>query len=259
GRTQSAVSVQMQRLSDTIGQPILHRSANGVQLTSVGQNLLVHARRILRSHDEALSELTGKTLSGSITFGCPEDYLTAFLPDFLKEFNAEYPGIEIKIICAPTVELQPLLDKRQIEIALVSRLEATKDNDIIRWEPLVWIAESSNPVILKSGAIPLALTAPDALDNRAACRAMDKAGLKYSISFASNSLAALLAITRSGQAISVVTKAAVPADLYIISRDLPQLPDVGIALDYPSGDKTAAVKEFGKSMRDYIATSDIIA
>lgn len=259
GRTQSAVSVQMQRLSDTVGQPLLHRNAHGVQLTSAGEKLLVHARRILNTHDEAIADLSGRAVTGSITFGCPEDYLTAFLPGFLKLFGAEFPGIEIRIVCAPTVELQPLLKNRQIEIALVSRLETSGEHDIIRFEPLVWVADSDTPDILANKVVPLALSAPDALDNRVACRAMEQSGRNYRISFASNSLAALLAIARSGQAISVVTQTAVPCDLHVIRDGLPELPKVGVALVFPTGSQSAAVKVFGERLHTHVFESSLSA
>jgi molybdate transport repressor ModE-like protein len=45
GRTQSALSMQMQRLEDLIGQPLLHRSGSGVRLTTTGERLLSQPRR----------------------------------------------------------------------------------------------------------------------------------------------------------------------------------------------------------------------
>ena len=84
GRTQSALSMQMQRLEELIGQALLHRSGSGVRPTAAGQKLLTHAEALLGSHDEILAEMRGAGLSGALSLGCPEDYSIAFLPDLLR-------------------------------------------------------------------------------------------------------------------------------------------------------------------------------
>lgn len=245
GRTQSAVSMQMRRLEAAIGQPILHRTGTGVGLTMAGERLLAHAERILGSHDEALADLSGTGLRGAISFGCPEDYLTAFLPDLLKGFAARHGGVEIEVVCAPTVELRRLLHRRRLELALISLPASTEPGRLIRHESFVWVGAAPAPAILASAVLPLALSAPDTLDHRAAREAMIGAGRAYRIAFASNSLAGLLAVARSGQAISVVTRAAVPEDLFVLGAPLPPLPDIGISLAYASARPSAAAAAFG--------------
>lgn len=245
GRTQSAVSMQMRRLESVIGQPILHRTGTGVGLTATGDRLLAHAERILSAHDEALAGLSGAGLQGAVSFGCPEDYLTAYLPDLLKGFTERNSGVEIEVVCAPTVELRPLLQRRRIELALISLPIGAEAGRIIRPESFVWVANAAAPAILASNVLPLALAAPDTLDHRAACAAMDRAGRAYRIAFASNSLAGLLAVARSGQAVSVVTRSAVPEDLFVLEAPLPALPDIGISLAYASMRPSAVVRAFG--------------
>ncbi|MEW5420810.1 LysR family transcriptional regulator [Amorphus sp. 3PC139-8] len=252
GRTQSAVSMQMHRLEESLGQPILHRTGNGVRLTTTGERLLVHAERILGAHDEAVAEISGTGLYGSISFGCPEDYLTAFLPDILKGFSARHPAVEIEVVCAPTVELRPMLHRRQIDLALISLPAASNGTDILRPESFVWIASSPQPSILQQQVIPLALSASNTLDHRAACNAMDRLQMPYRISFASNSLAGLLAVARSGQAISVITRTATPPDLFILDDPMPVLPSIEIALSYASGSQSATVRTFGDYIHEQI-------
>src|SRR5262245_19920651 len=120
GRTQSALSMQMQRLEDLIGQALLHRSGSGVRLTAAGEKLLAHAESLLARHDEILAEMSGTGLRGSVSLGCPEDYSIAFLPDLLRGFCAVHPDVELRMVCAPSLELRPLLHRRQIDMALVS-------------------------------------------------------------------------------------------------------------------------------------------
>lgn len=245
GRTQSAISMQMQRLESLVGQPLLHRVAGGVQLTSTGDRLLSYAERILNMHDQAMTDLSGQGLRGAISFGCPEDYLTAFMPELIRRFSRLNSEVEIEVVCAPTTELLPLLHRRRIEAALISLPTDAEPMRIIHRENIVWVANMAHPEILKSDVLPLALSASDTLDHRAACNAMDKLGRRYRVAFASSSLSGLVAITRSGQAISVMTRSAVPDDLVILEDPMPPLPDVGVSLSYASTQPNAAVRAFG--------------
>lgn len=254
GRTQSAVSMQMRRLETVLGQPVLYRTGSGVELTAAGERLLSHAREILGAHDEALAHIAGHGLQGAISFGCPEDYLTAFFPDLLHSFATQYPEVEIEVVCAPTTELRPLLRRRRVDAALIS-LPGDADT-IIRREGLVWVGNAPHPAILDNPVVPLALSAPDTLDHRAACTAMDGVGRAYRIAFASNSLSGLLAITRSGQAISVITRSAAPRDLFVLDGLVPPLPDIGISLAYAAPQPSVIVKTFGSFVESRLAGQD---
>ncbi|WP_417712632.1 LysR family transcriptional regulator [Roseibium aggregatum] len=250
GRTQSAVSMQMNRLEAIVGQPILRRTRGGVELTAAGDRFLAQAERILAVHDEAIATLPGAGLHGLISFGCPEDYLTAFFPDLLKGFGARHGDVEIEVVCAPTTELHLLLQRRRIDLALISVPGEDTSTRILRPESFVWVANHPAPEILQKDIVPLALSAPDTLDHRAARTAMDQAGKAYRIAFASNGLAGLLAIARSGQAISVVTRSAVPPDLHIVETGLPPLPGIGVTLAYASPNPSAATQAFGEFVSD---------
>ncbi|MET3648921.1 LysR family transcriptional regulator [Phyllobacterium ifriqiyense] len=250
GRTQSAVTMQMQRLEDVLGQSLLHRSGSGVRLTGSGERFLAFAERILQVHDEAVSAFSDKGLHGSIIFGCPEDYLIAFFSTLLKSFGTLYPAVEIKVVSAPTVELQTLLHAHKVDLALVSTPDLSATKEIVRTEPLVWVGSKPTLELHEFGdTVPLALPASNAMDHRAACTAMANAKLRYKISYASNSLAGLIAVARSGLAISVMTQEAVPNDLYILDTPLPGLPRLGIVIAFAEPEQTPLVKAFADHIR----------
>ena len=250
GRTQSAVSLQMKRLEEIVGERLFHRTGSGVVLTVAGERFLPGAERILAAHDETLENIRSEELQGSIVFGCPEDYLTAFFPDLLRRFGAAHPGIEIEIVSAPTVELHPLLQQRRVDLALVSVPETAGAGEVIRREPLVWIASADAPAPVGAAVLPLALSGPGTLDHQEARRALDGAGRSYRVVHVSNGLAGLLAIARSGLAISIVTRAAVPGDLAIVEEGLPPLPEIGVSLAYASTRPSRAVRSFGSFIEE---------
>ncbi|MGF6767822.1 DNA-binding transcriptional LysR family regulator [Paraburkholderia sp. GAS199] len=233
GRTQSAVSQQMKRLEEIVDQPLFQRTGRGVVLTEPGERLLIHAQRILRLHDEAMADLSGKGLSGSVRFGCPDDYAAVFLPPLLRQFSRQHPHAIVEVVCGPTPRLLEQLKKRAVDLAMISLPESDANADVIRREQLVWIGYPG----LDSAhfdPLPLALSDPDTLDHIAACEALQRAGRAYRIACASSSLAGLTALVRAGQAFAVMTETAVPPDLCVLNADpgLPPLPTVGISLKF---------------------------
>ena len=268
GRTQSAISMQVRRIEEVLEGPVLHRGARGVELTARGERLLVYARRLLRLHDEALIELTGGALEGTVRLGCPDDYCVAFLPALLRDIATWHPKVLVEVVCAATPALQRMLDNKSIDLAIVSRPDSDRadvaeggadvakggagaakggagaaegcggaakgDDDTVapmRREALVWVG-ATDWVPQAGQPLQLALSEADTLDHRAAIAALEALPMPYRIAYASASMNGLLAIARSGIAIAVLTESAVPADLKILSgtQRLPALPVIQIAV-----------------------------
>ena len=258
GRTQSAISMQMQRLEEVAGQPLLHRGARGVTLTAAGERLVVHAGELLRRHDEALAELRGARMSGVLRFCCPEDYAVALLPHLLQGFASLHPQVQMEVVCAPTPRLLELLARHAADLALVSIQDGADGvgGEVIRREPLVWVAKRGAAVAGLT-PLPLALGAPDALDHVLAKRALEARGRAFRIAHASSSLAGLVGMARSGQAVTVLTRTAVPDDLEILdeSHGLPPLPAVALTLAFDRERPTPLTAAFAAHVRKFLPTA----
>ncbi|MCJ2073727.1 LysR substrate-binding domain-containing protein [Methylobacterium sp. J-030] len=230
GRSQAALSMQMKRLEDLVGQPLLTRNGRGVLPTVQGERLLVHARRILSAHDDAVAELSGGSLSGTIRFGCPDDYAQAFLPSLLRGFAQRHPAAAVEVICAATPRLQAQFERGGLDLAVVS-VPLGSERAILRREDLVWVV-ARDQAALGTDPLPLALGDPDTLDHRAALAALTRAGRRHRIAYASGSLSGLLAVVRSGQAVAVLTRCAAPTDLRILAftSGLPALTRIGVMI-----------------------------
>lgn len=252
GRTQSAVTMQMQRLERICGRSLLHRGGGGVRLTSGGERLLDYAERILGLHDEAVAAFLDDGLRGSVVFGCPEDYLIAFFPALLHGFGRKHGQVEIRVVAAPSDRLRGMLHLKQVDLALLS-VPATADEPAVRSEALVWVGRHRTLAQHEFGEqVPLALSGADSIDHQAACRAMARAGLAYRISYASGSLAGLVGVARSGLAVSVMVGKAVPPDLHILGAPLPPLPRLGIQVALAPGSATAAATAFAGHIREVL-------
>jgi DNA-binding transcriptional LysR family regulator len=188
-----------------------------------GERLLVRAVELLRKHDEALAELRGEQLSGVLRFSCPDDYAVVFLPYLLQSFASLHPRVQLEVMCAPTPRLHELLARHAVDLALVSVAADAAGDEVIRHEPLVWVAHRDGAAA-SLDPLPLALGAPDALDHRLPRQALEAAGRAYRLAYASSSLSGLVGMARSGQAVIVLTRTAVPDDLQILTPDARDFP-----------------------------------
>src|SRR4028118_150133 len=64
--TQSAVSMQLKRLEESLGLRLLDRSGRGVSLAPAGERLLGYARRMVALNDEAWARLSTREAEGEL-------------------------------------------------------------------------------------------------------------------------------------------------------------------------------------------------
>jgi DNA-binding transcriptional LysR family regulator len=255
GRTQAALSQQVKKLETAIQQPLMVRTSRGITLTSHGERLLGHAQKILRAHDEAVGELMGVRLLGNVRFGCPDDYARVFLPPLLQTFAHQHPQVLVEVICAPTPRLLEKLDDHRLDIAIISLPDGAQRSQFLRREPFVWVGVRGGEAH-RFDPLQLALSDLDTLDHQAATQSLQRAGRPYRIAYASGSIAGLTAVVRSGQAITVLTRTAVPADLQILPRSsgLPKLPSIGISLKTGTRNASALLHHFEAHVRAVLPT-----
>ena len=87
-RTQSAVSLQIQRLEEVVGKRVFERTSRSLALTPAGETLLGYARRILELNDESVRRIAEPPVAGSIRLGITEYFVPTELPRILTRFAA---------------------------------------------------------------------------------------------------------------------------------------------------------------------------
>src|SRR2546427_1732243 len=96
GRTQSAITQQMQRLEEKIGHALFEKQGRQKRLTDHGQRLLGYARHMLAIHDEALRNLQHRQVQGLVRIGAPHDAADNMLPPVLQEIRSEEHTSELQ-------------------------------------------------------------------------------------------------------------------------------------------------------------------
>lgn len=113
----SNVTRAVARLEDRLGFQLFQRSTRRVNLTDKGQQYLDQVAPLLSGLKEAERAARAQILApeGQVRLTCSAAFGQEMLLPLLKEFRAEFPGIELKIYM--TDDNMPLLE-RQLDIAL---------------------------------------------------------------------------------------------------------------------------------------------
>jgi DNA-binding transcriptional LysR family regulator len=242
GRTQSAVSMQIKRLEDALGQRVLTRGKGGsIDLTPHGRYLLNRARQILALNEEVLSTFREPRIAGTVRLGCPDDYALAYIPPILKRFAESHPAVQVDVRCSPSEELIRGIRTGDLDLSLVSDGHQPQGWPVIPlWRaPLVWVTSTrSSPH--REDPLPLALADRDRYLAKgqdcewasAATRALEQAGRRYRIAYTSASQLGTHAPVVAGLAVTVSTLSWLPVGLRPLGPDegLPPLPHFGILL-----------------------------
>jgi LysR family hydrogen peroxide-inducible transcriptional activator len=95
--SQPALSVQIRELEAMLGAPLVERTARNIRLTTLGQDFLKRARKILIDVDE-MSELARWSegpLSGALRIGVIPTVAPYLLPSIIKELGQHLPKLDL--------------------------------------------------------------------------------------------------------------------------------------------------------------------
>ena len=119
GRSQSAVSTQLRKLEEQVGQPLVQKAGRGLALTAAGESMLGYAKRLLELNDEAVDRLRGTELEGWARLGLAQDFAESWLPAVLKRFSRAYPRVRIEVQVGLGAQLIEKTLKDELDVALV--------------------------------------------------------------------------------------------------------------------------------------------
>jgi len=121
GVAQSADSLQVRRLEESLGTELFERSVRGAVLTASGHRLLGYATTIL--DQVALAETMVPGHAGArkiaIRLGLPSGIAQLLSVPLLKDVGDALPGIDLKIVEALSGDLQHQLSEGFLDIALL--------------------------------------------------------------------------------------------------------------------------------------------
>jgi DNA-binding transcriptional LysR family regulator len=234
GRTQSAVSMQVKRLEEVLGQRVFLRGKGGTaELTPHGQFLLTRARQMLALNDEVMSAFRMPHIAGTVRLGTPDDYALTHLPPILKRFAETHPAVQVDVLCASSTHLVERLKAGELDLTLVSEGNEPRNWPAVPlWRgPLSWIT-SVRFAPHRQDPLPLALAHEECSWRRSALAALERAGRRYRVAYLSGTQVGTHAPVLAGLAVTVCAITTLPEGLRPLRPDegLPPLPDFGIMM-----------------------------
>lgn len=117
--TQPAVSLQVKKLEEEVGQKLLVRRGRRLVPSEAGAVLVARAEEVVRSLELLESELRGfrELETGTLRMGSTDAASVYVLPDIYRAFHERYPGVRIEIMVGDTQRLLDALAARRIELA----------------------------------------------------------------------------------------------------------------------------------------------
>ncbi len=260
GRSQSAVSTQLRKLEEQLGEPLVKKAGRGLALTTAGEGLLSYAKRLLELNDEAVDAIRGSALEGWVRLGLPQDFADTFLPAVLGRFARAHPKVRVEVHVDRSAPMIEKTAKGDLDMALVwgngtghphaQRVAELSVSWIGRpgWDGRPTMGADPQP-------IPLVAFEPPCSFRAAGIAALDEAGIPWRLVFTSPSLSGLWAAAEAGLGITPRTTISMPKALAALDADttgLPHLPAVPLALHRAEAEPEAAVRKLTDIVLDTI-------
>lgn len=230
GRTQSAISLQIKRLEEGLGQNLLQRSQGRVVgPTAEGQVLLDYALRILRLNDEVYACFRPGGEPGQLRLGLPEELMEGVFPRVLKQFIGLYPRIELSVHCDLSARLVARAESGEFDLVLAKQssaqplVESSSPWRVIKREALLWaLGEGSNAA--ERTPLPIGVFHEGCVFRAAALAALGGAQQSWQLAFVGSSYTALRHAVLAGLAVAPLPESLLGNGLMAQRKGLPELP-----------------------------------
>lgn len=120
--TQSTLSAGIKELEEILGAKLVERTKRSVMLTTLGEEITIRAREILRQVAE-IAELAAagrEPLTGVLRFGVIPTIGPFLLPRVMPELRERYPELKLYLREEQTRRLLDLLGKGQLDVVLIA-------------------------------------------------------------------------------------------------------------------------------------------
>ena len=137
--TQSAVSMQIKRLEESLGRSLFLRAARKLALSPEGEQLVSYGRRMLALNDEALSLLSSTACEGEIRLGVPHDVVYPAIPGILRRMAQAYPRVRINLVSSFTILMKQDFARGGFDVMLTTEETPDPGAEVLCSRGLVWV------------------------------------------------------------------------------------------------------------------------
>lgn len=250
GRTQSAISMQIRRLEEALGESLFDRLPRGVTLTEHGLRLLPYARRVSSLLDEAASALRGRTLEGLVRVGIPEEYGENILPRALAAFAERHPGVEVSVRVDYSEPQLKALAANQIDLAVTFASGREGPGEVLTVDPTVWATSIAHGQHLRR-PLPVASYFTSGWCRDFAEASLRRQAIAYRIAWDCDTAGGFGIAVRTGLAVAPIARSAIPEGCRELTAEdgFPPIDASTVMLHCNSGSTTPAVRAMAEALR----------
>ncbi|MCA1368655.1 LysR family transcriptional regulator [Bradyrhizobium sp. BRP14] len=234
GRTQPAISLQMRRLEELVGAPIVRQVGRTLMLTSEGEMLLSYAREILRLNDEAASYFNRAKIAGVLRVGLPNDYAVAFLQGVITEYTRQHSEISPEIYCGWSADILDRLRADELDLA-IAMVSSERAHYLSRsWiERPIWAA-SEGAIFDPATNIPLAAHPEGCAYRARMIQALDAAQIRWRVAYTGSGISGLQNAVVNGLGVSALTRYTMLPGMRVLDETdgFPPLAEIRVGLFY---------------------------
>lgn len=242
-RSQPALSQQMSRLRQAVGDPLYLRTRYGISLTPAGAALLPHAEAVARALAGArgLAGAWRGLQHGRLALTASTTVAYWWLPGPLAHFAEAHPGVRISLLTRNSQDALALLARGEAEIAVIEgpldgiRLPVDTVREEVATDVIVLACRPDSPLARSASLEPAALTGlglvrrePGSGTREIVDRALASAGAHPVTQLEVTGVTGVVAAIRAGVAPGFVSRLAVADD--IAAGDLIEVPLKGLQL-----------------------------
>lgn len=122
--TQSAISIRIRRLEDSLGQKLFNRSKSGIVLTPHGEKFEQYARSVLQLWDEAVYQISlPDGFHNSLSLGCQDTLWPELSAKWMVELTKALPTTAFNFQISTTQSLAGMLLRGVLDIAVMHNPE----------------------------------------------------------------------------------------------------------------------------------------
>ena len=212
GCTQSAISHAINNLEAEFGFSVITRSKAGARLTSDGERIMPSIRGMLNYQEQlkqTVSAIRGLDF-GTVRIGAFTSVAVHWLPGVIKEFQQDYPNVDIKLLNGDYHDVEQWISDGSIDLGFVhvpSRLDC---ECVPLMEDRLLAILPPDHKFASYPKFPLVECETEAFitlletSNHDARRALDAAGIKPNIKFSTKDDYAIIAMVEQGLGISIM-------------------------------------------------------
>ncbi|WP_424973249.1 LysR family transcriptional regulator [Dinoroseobacter sp. S76] len=250
GRTQSAVSMTLKQLEETLGQKLFEGERKNA-LTPVGAQVLALAQQQVHSFDTAIRDIaaTARSPRGLLRIVTIPSATGTLVPRAVETLVARHPGLKIDLRDAETEVVLDTLQRGEADIGIASGEPVLRgvESALLFRDAFGLTCARDHPLARRGGTLRVADVEAAAFVSNNLCRTLDHPGLQDTLVRAplhAHNTLSLIGLLRQGRHVTVLPRSVVahlPGALaFLPLEDLPLERSVSVLVAARASQKALA-------------------